>query len=71
MIVDDLEFEELVEPVYRFRVMRCMNDALRNPEREFDLYFSSDSRKQALRVAAYENRNQFGDVYEVVDGSVA
>ena len=71
MIVDDLEFEELAEPVYRFRVMRCMNDELRNPEREFDLYFSSDSLKQATRVAAMENVNQFGDVYEVVDGGAA
>jgi len=66
MIVDDFEFE--AEPVYRYRVMRCMNDALRNPERAFDLFFSSDSQKQAAFVAALENKNKFGDEFVVVDG---
>lgn len=66
-MVDLLDIE-VHEPVYRFRVMRCMNDDLRNPEKEFDLYFSSDSLKQAQKVCAQENVNKFGDVFKVVDG---
>jgi hypothetical protein len=66
MIVDDLEFE--VEPVYRYRVMRCMNDELRNPEKAFDLYFSSNSFRMAMRIKEREIReDKFGDRYEIWD----
>ena len=66
-MVDLLDIE-VHEPVYRYRVMRCMNDELRNPEKEFDLYFSSDSLRQAERVCAEENNNKFGDIFKIVDG---
>jgi hypothetical protein len=79
-IMVDLFETEVFEQVYRFRVMRCMNDELRNPEKEWDLVFSSDSLKQALNVCAQEGlehgypggvfftKNKFGDEFKVVDG---
>ena len=50
----DLLDIEVHEQVYRFRVVRCMNDELRNPEKSWDLVFSSDSLKQAMNVCAQE-----------------
>ena len=46
----DLLDIEVHEQVYRFRVMRCMNDELRNPNKEWDLVYSSYSLKQAMNV---------------------
>ena len=67
-MVDLLDIE-VHEPVYRYRVMVCRNDELRNPEKEWDLYFSSDSFRQAQSVKEQETReDKFGDVYRVVDG---
>lgn len=40
------------EPVYRFRVMRQMNDAERNPEGDWDLIYSSPDYGNAEEVAA-------------------
>ena len=66
MMLDDLEFEQ--EPVYRYRVMRSLNDELRNPEGEFDLFFSSNSFRMAMRIKEREIReNKFGDKYEIWD----
>ena len=66
MIVDDLEFEQ--EPVYRYRVMRCMNDELRNPEKSWELYFSSNSFRMAMRVKEKEIReDKFGDRFDIWD----
>ena len=71
---------EVHEQVYRFRVVRCMNDELRNPEKEWDLVFSSDSLKNAMNALAQEcfeygypggamnGKNKFGDEYKIVDG---
>jgi len=67
-MVDLLDIE-VHEPVYKYRVMVCRNDELRNPEQEFDLYFSSDSLKQAERVCAEENVNKFGDIFKIVEGN--
>jgi hypothetical protein len=76
----DLLDSEVHEQVYRFRVMRCMNDELRNPEKSWDLIFSSDSLKQTMNVCAQEGlthgypggvyftKNKFGDEFKVVDG---
>lgn len=76
----DLFETEVFEQVYRFRVMRCMNDELRNPEKEWDLIFSSDTLKHAMSVCAQEGlthgypggafwcKNKFGDEFKVVDG---
>ena len=65
-MMDDLEFEQ--EPVYRYRVMRSLNDELRNPEGEFDLFFSSNSFRMAMRIKEREIReNKFGDKYEIWD----
>ena len=71
---------EVFDQVYRFRVVRCMNDELRNPEKAWDLVFSSDSLKYAMNVCAQEGlahgypggvmstKNKFGDEFKVVDG---
>jgi hypothetical protein len=79
----DLLDIEVHEQVYRFRVVRCMNDELRNPEKSWDLVFSSDSLKQAMNVCAQEGlthgypggvyftKNKFGDEFKVVDGGAA
>ena len=59
------------EIVYRFRVLKCLNDELRNPEKEWDLVFSSNSREQAEVVMAEEiegdKKYNFNDLYQVVD----
>jgi hypothetical protein len=59
------------EIVYRFRVLKCLNDELRNPEKEWDLVFSSNSREQAEAVMAEEiegdKKYNFNDLYQVVD----
>ena len=66
-MVDLLDIE-VHEPVYRYRVMVCRNDELRNPEKEWDLYFSSDSFRQAMRVKEQEIReDKFGDQYKIED----
>ena len=64
--MDILDFETEVEPVYNYRVMRQINDSLRNPEGDWVVYFSSTSEKTANLVANRENDNKFGDVYKVV-----
>jgi hypothetical protein len=69
----DQMVETYQEPVYRFRVLRQLNDALRNPEGEWTLLFSSDSFRQAMRVKEQEIReDKFGDQYKIEDsGSFA
>jgi hypothetical protein len=61
------------EIVYRFRVLKCLNDELRNPEKEWDLVFSSNSRDQAEAVMAEEiegdKKYNFNDLYQIVDNS--
>ncbi len=57
------------EPVYRFRVMKQLNDAERNPEGDWSLIYSSEDMGNAEEVAA-EQRDRygkFGDVVKVVD----
>lgn len=59
------------ETVYRFRVLKCMNDELRNPEKDWDLFFSSNSLAQAEAVMAKEieddKKYNFNDLYKIVD----
>ena len=59
------------ETVYRFRVLKCMNDELRNPEKDWSLVFSSNSRAQAEAVMADEiegdKKYNFNDLYQIVD----
>ena len=73
-MLTDLEIETYEEQVYRFRVMKCMNDPLRNPEKEWDLVFSSDNHKMAQRVMAQEiegdKKYNFGDLYKIVDNGI-
>lgn len=54
--------------VYRYRVMKTLNDPKRNPNKESTLYFSSNNEERAHDVAALENNNGFGDIFQVVDG---
>jgi len=57
------------EPVYRFRVMKQLNDAERNPEGNWSLYYSTPDYGNAEEVAATKREHsKFGDKYEVVDG---
>jgi hypothetical protein len=48
-----------------------LNDELRNPEKEWDLVFSSNIRDQAEAVMAEEiegdKKYNFNDLYQVVD----
>jgi hypothetical protein len=74
-MLTDLEIETYQEPVYRFRVLKCMNDVLRNPEMEWDLVFSSDNLKMAEKVMSQEiesdKKYNFGDLYKIVDNGSA
>ena len=59
------------ETVYRFRVFKCLNDELRNPEKNWSLVFSSNSRNQAEAVMADEiagdKEFNINDLYKIVD----
>lgn len=58
------------ERVLRFRVMRQLNDAERNPEGKWSLVFSSNNVGYAEEVAAEQREmwKRCGDKFKVVDG---
>ncbi|HET8688690.1 MAG TPA: hypothetical protein VFM18_18905 [Methanosarcina sp.] len=57
------------EPVYRFRVMRQLNDRLRNPNGDWSLIYSTRSEDDAEREATRQRKiwGDLGDKIIVVD----
>lgn len=60
------------EPVYQFRVMRQMNDAVRNPNGDWTLVYSSLEIKNAVEVLHEEVDTwaRTGDAFKIKDAGV-
>jgi hypothetical protein len=57
------------ETVYRYRVMRQLNDAARNPEGSWSLVFSTMDAHIALdeMIEQVKTWGKFGDAFKIVD----